>query len=72
MMKIEKDVPIPTDGTRLTAQGYTQTFREMEIGDSVVMDFALQSSIYSCSKLAGIKITTRKINNTQMRVWRIA
>jgi len=72
MIKIEKDVPLPPVGTRSTEQGYTQTFRKMEIGDSVVMDFALQSSIYNCSKLAGIKIATRKINNSQMRVWRIA
>jgi len=69
-LKIEKGVPIPIGKTHIT--GMISTMRKMEVGDSVSIPAKKRASWSSCAKSANIKIVTRKISDTETRVWRVA
>ena len=65
-MKIEKKIPIPVRNQ------VSKTLRAMSIGDSIVIpknkDMVWRASAYYLK----MKIASRKISNTERRLWRIA
>lgn len=68
-MKIEKNIPIPS----LPERGFTtKALRLMEIGDSIVVSSHNKTSWHPTASHIGIKITLRKISDTEIRVWRTA
>ncbi len=68
MIKIEKGVPMP----RGRGQGeFGAALRSMSLGDSIVLPRAKQSTATFLARVAGIRVTTRKISDKEIRVWRI-
>lgn len=73
-IEIEKDIPIPRK-RRIT--GITETMRIMEIGDSFVYPSHRLSSVTGTATAVRkerpeFRITTRKINDAEVRVWRVS
>ncbi len=66
MYEIEKNIPI-SDG-----YGITDFLRKMEIGDSAVVPAKQRASISTCGKQIGLIIKTRKIDDENVRIWRMA
>ena len=66
-IKIETGVPLPKDGYVI---GLPAAMRKMEIGQSIVVEVSAAHAAAAASS-CGIKITQRKINATERRVWRI-
>jgi hypothetical protein len=65
---IEHGVPLPEESQ---ATGITGTLRQMEIGDSIVVNYSKSQGIASIAQRIGIKITRRKIKDGWYRIWRI-
>ena len=69
-MKIEKGIPIP-ERRQGTSSKYP--IAKMVVGDSIVVENRSQSLyVWRLSKLLGITITTRELDNGTVRVWRTA
>jgi uncharacterized protein (DUF2249 family) len=70
-MKIDKSIPIPERGHGT----YTDTFAEMEIGDSLLFEGETQQRVFSrtqhAAKKLGYKFTSQKTAEGT-RIWRIA
>ena len=66
--KIEKDIPMP----KARRTGITDLLRSMQVGDSVLVTKKDVRSMLVINKRVEIKIATRKVSETEMRVWRIA
>jgi hypothetical protein len=64
--KIEKNIPIPR-----RRGGFLQTMREMEIGDSVLIPLQVRNSVSTTAKRLNIELTSKKINDKEVRVWRV-
>ena len=65
MIKIEKDIPIPTIRSK-----WKGVFNKMEDGDSIVLNKRSKHSCLSNAYVQKIKMVSRKINKDQWRVWR--
>ncbi len=63
---IEKNVVMPQRGE------LTKVLRGMEIGDSFLYPVSSRTTVRPIAVHAGIKIATRKVSNTEIRVWRVA
>lgn len=68
-MKIEKNIPVP-------AASMTETFRQMEVGDSIFLENANQkdkrvNGSRNLARRVGIKISSRQ-EGTGVRIWRTA
>jgi hypothetical protein len=63
-IQIEKGVPIPS---RLS-----DVLKKMSVGDSIVVAPIRRASVTSIAKFIGIKLVTRKLSETELRVWRSA
>ena len=69
IIRIEKGIPLPSAG----APHGTYPFAEMEVGDSFVIPLTKRPSISSVLGRYGPKrFVTRKISDTECRVWRVA
>ena len=70
---IEQNVPLPPpDVFRAPKpESLTSNLRAMEVGDSLLIDRP-QSSLGIQTKLFPKKFTTRKVSDTQTRIWRVA
>lgn len=66
--KIEKGIPMP----KAQKTGITDLLRSMQVGDSVLVTKKDAKSMLVINKRVEIKIATRKVSETEMRVWRIA
>jgi hypothetical protein len=71
--KIEKDIPIPS--TKQVGKKYPLV--TMDLGDSFVMPLVDRNSLTAATNYLrksgdNKKFTTRRISETEMRVWRIA
>ena len=70
---IEKNVPLAkTKRTGRPSKGYKRLLQTMEIGDSVVIDKKAYQSIHNYAKELGVKVKTRKVDDTTRRVWMVA
>lgn len=68
LSKIEKGIPMP----KARKTGITDLLRSMQVGDSVLVTKKDARSMLVINKRVEIKIATRKVSETEMRVWRIA
>lgn len=64
-MNIEKNIPMP-DRKRTT------TLRAMSVGDSIVLPKGKDIGWRSSAKSLGMKVASRKISDTECRLWRVA
>lgn len=70
--QIEKGVPLPPKWCQINRPDSVMgTLRQMEVGDSILMD-KTQKECANHSRLIGMKFTTRKVSENQTRIWRIA
>ncbi len=67
-MKIDKNIPIPPIKQGVGG-GITSTLRSMKAGESFVIPINSRAVVTSCARSAQIKIITRTISPTQLRVW---
>ena len=67
--EIEKSIPLPPKGS---GSRIVETLRSMDIGDSIVVPKNIHSNIFLYAARAGIKVTSRKIDAEDMRVWRVS
>lgn len=65
--EIEHGIPIPEEKH---ATGITHIIAQMEIGDSIVVNYAKAQGIASIAQRQGMKTTKRKIKAGWYRIWR--
>lgn len=71
MIEIESGIPIPE--RKSGALKWAPMLLAMKSGDSfVVRNLPVKASVCSSAKNAGVKICTRKTEDGQYRIWRIA
>jgi hypothetical protein len=71
LYQIESGIPLPKPATR---SGSKYPFAQMRIGDSFVVDKKqtnFGNTVHWAGKKTGFKFTTRAIDPTTTRVWRI-
>lgn len=70
MFTIEKDVPIPDRVSGLKGI-VRQTLENMVPGDSFLAPYSKnrQLAIGEAARKVGLLVTTRKVSDTEMRVW---
>lgn len=67
-LKIEHGIPI----TKCSRDAiYVTAFRQMKIGDSFVLPIKSRAGPYLAARRLGIKVIVRKINDTEVRIWRV-
>ena len=66
-IEIEHNIPIPEE----QQQGLTATLQQMEIGDSVLVNYSKSQGIASIAQRLGYKTTRRKVKDGWYRIWRI-
>lgn len=71
MYTVEKDVPLP-DGKIGALTDIRDTLLGMAVGDSFVMPRNGNVKISTVAKMLGYLVTTRKISETDMRVWMVS
>jgi len=68
-MNIEKNIPMPD--LKRTGKIAT-TLRAMSIGDSIVLPKGKDIGWRSSAKSLSMKVASRKISDTECRLWRVA
>jgi hypothetical protein len=71
--KIEKNVPLPSDGTKSVNSELWQTLQRMEVGDSIKVEFNKGAEAYKAAKFFGKKFKTLDLKDGSprpRRVWR--
>ena len=71
-MNIEKNIPIPNPKTIHHPDSAASILKAMQVGDSVVVPRKKASVFHSAAHWIGAKVATRKISETEIRVWRMA
>lgn len=69
VFKIKIESGIPVEG--FICGTITPKLREMKVGDSFKCLPHMRYYLSTLAKRAGIKITTRKVDDSNIRVWRI-
>lgn len=67
-IKIEKGIPI---SAHANDTGISTALRMLKVGESFVLPIDKRLSIPARAKYVGIKVVTRKISDTEARVWRV-
>lgn len=68
--EIEKNIPLPHGWTKAGVGKYP--FATMAVGDSFLMPLAVRNSVSTYASRHNIKLVSRKISDTEARVWRVA
>lgn len=68
-LKIETGIAIPP--ARRGASEFTQVARQMKIGQSVLVD-TLPKGLYNFGKKNNMKFSNRKMEDSKIRIWRVA
>ena len=71
LTKIEIEKNIPVIDAREKMNGMTALLRKLEINDSVVLPLKYRPNVANSSKTLKIKYKTHRIDDKNMRVWRI-
>jgi len=66
LYKIEHNIPLPK------TRSFSGLFASLAIGDSVVIPAGKRLQIASIARHKKIKLISRAISDTEVRVWRIA
>lgn len=64
-IRIEKGVKIPPH------QNAKYPWRQMKVGDSFLAPIEVRNSLHACANGVKVRVTVRKVSETQVRVWRI-
>lgn len=72
MFTIEKDIPIPPPQGRDIGSEARSTLGAMNVGDSFVIQTNQRNNIQALAKRMGLLITTRRLENGQVRVWLVS
>lgn len=67
--KLEHGIPIPE--RRARAGKWIDLLRSMKVGDSFTIPYAMRTFPSGVSQRIGVKVTTRKLDEKTMRVWRV-
>ena len=67
MYEIEKNIPAP--GENRTS--ITQFLRNLEIGDSFICERCHREKLHGLAGKARMKIKTKKVDEENIRVWRV-
>lgn len=68
---IEKGIPVPSIGSN--RGDLSKTISSLEIGDSFVHpNRKIQTSLSTYGKKLGVKLSSRKIGDSALRIWRTA
>lgn len=67
-IKIEKGIPIPSHFSR---SKFPKLLKEMNFGDSLLVDEDLRQNIRTAANYWGINVVTRKESDGKVRVWKI-
>jgi hypothetical protein len=67
--QIDKSVPLPANWRGK----YIDTIRAMEVGDSFVCSYGnnVSSMIHTAARRVGFKCVTRRVSQSELRVWRV-
>jgi hypothetical protein len=68
-MNIEKNIPMPDRGRNCSI---ATTLRTMSVGDSIVLPKGKDNGWRVSAKSIGYKVASRKISDTECRLWRVA
>jgi hypothetical protein len=71
--KIEKNVPLPSNGVRSANSELWQTLQRMEVGDSIKVELNKGAEVYKAAKFFGKKFKTLDFKDGSprpRRVWR--
>lgn len=69
-LKIEKGIPLPNK--KGISGSVSDVFKQMAIGDSIVFPAKNRSMMFYLQKTTGFRLTSRRINKDEVRIWRIA
>lgn len=72
MYTVERDVPLPDGNKPGILTEIRDTLLGMAVGDSFVMPRDQNVKISTVAKMLGYLVTTRKISDTEMRVWMVS
>lgn len=67
--KIEKGIPIPLK--KNVQDSLSQVLRNMEPGDSLLIEKKQSPSFRAKASYLKIKITTREVSETHLRLWKL-
>lgn len=68
--KIEKGIPLP--GLRSWRRSeLRRLLSSLEIGDSVLFPLAKRTQVSNAAKAVGIRVITRTVDATNIRIWRV-
>lgn len=70
IIKIEKGIPIPRSHIQ-QRNAYVNTLSAMKIGDSVKAPKRTAPNWVNAAHRHGMKITSRTLSDTEVRIWRI-
>ncbi len=68
-IKIDKGIPIPT--AMYGRNGISQSIKALKPGDSFVLPAGRRTNTSMYGQRFGFKLITRKISDTEVRVWRV-
>jgi len=71
--KIEKNVPLPSNGVRSVNSELWQILQRMEVGDSIKVELNKAAEVYRAAKFFGKKFKTLDLKDGSprpRRVWR--
>ncbi len=71
MIEILKGVPMPPTRANGSNSELWRALLAVSIGDSFVLPKKLQSRVTLMARAAGIRVATRTLSDTKIRVWRI-
>ena len=66
--KIEKNVPMPTEARGRNGK---YPWPNMQVGDSVVVDYTAKQASYKYAIYHGLTFTARRQDDGNYRVWRV-
>lgn len=73
MFTIEKDIPLPPGRFGGQAGEFCETLKSMEVGDSFLIPIKGKNSLLcEAAKSLGYVVTSRKVSDTERRVWLVA
>ncbi len=73
-MRIDKNVPIPPNGSGGKKRGAKGKYQwdKIAVGDSFVIKKKEHNTMYASAKRAGVKVVIRAVDEKNIRVWRVA
>ena len=71
-LKIDKGIKMPSGWGRSKGSAYTDAMKIMDIGDSFLCPISFRGNLSGIARGLQIKVSCRKWDNKNVRVWRTA